>query len=423
MLQADPQRMLKDIQTLAALSSTPAEQGITRISWTREYAQGADYIKGRMQQAGLEVREDEAGNLGGLLRGQDPDLAPIVSGSHLDTVWYAGAYDGVLGVAAALECARILRENHIQLRRDYLVVGMVEEESSRTGRVLTGSSWICAQLQGLPLPRIQSLEGERFEKMLADYRAWQQIQTPPAPLLSRTPLAFLEVHDEQGPVLEQRGIALGVVEQIRGILNLEVSLTGASGHPGTVPMSARHDPSLAAYQVCLDADRYVRTHYGDCATITFGKMEIRPGSSNSIPGQAVFSVDIRFDREEAGKEIQSYLRSRLEKCAGSQGLELSVQLRTEKAPVSMDSRLCALLQRACREEGCSPLLMSSGAGHDSMNFAPLCPTAMLFTPCRGGISHNAAEYVAPEHMALAAQVLCQTILLLDKECFGWTSKR
>ncbi len=412
--KARPERILEDIQALAAISSTPAEDGITRVSWTEEYARGTDYVKRRMQEAGLEVTEDEAGNLCGCRRGSSP-VGSILSGSHLDTVFCSGAYDGIQGVACALEAARLLEENGIRLRNHYKVLGMAEEEGTRTGCVLTGSTCIRRELEGKGLPDITGRDGRPLREILEEYRGFQQVQVPRASLLQREPMAYVEIHDEQGPVLEQAGEEIGIVEHIRGIRNFDVILTGASGHPGTVPMTARRDCSLAAYAVCLAASRYVEEHFDKEATITFGKMLVRPGSSNSIPGEAEFSVDIRFGSREAGEDIVQKVRALVQEQAQEAGLQVQLREHMSKDVVPMAGRLQEIIQEVCWRQGLSARRMDSGAGHDAMNFAAVCPSAMIFTPCRDGVSHNVKEYVPEASLGMAADVLYETILELDKE--------
>ncbi len=407
-------RMMEEIRMLAEISATPREEGITRISWTEEYARGSDYVKRRMQEAGLDVREDRAGNLAGCLHGSDP-AGSILSGSHIDTVICSGAYDGIQGVVCALEAARLLQENGISLKNHYKVLAMAEEEGTRTGCVLTGSTSIRRELAGEELPDITGKDGTPLRDILRQYRGFQEVHVKEGSLLKQEPMIFVEVHDEQGPMLEQEGIDIGIVEHIRGIRNFDVILTGQSGHPGTVPMSARRDCSLAAYEICLKASRYVLEHYDREATITFGKMLIRPGSSNSIPGEAEFSVDIRFGDKEAGLQIAEKVRGLAQEAAQALGLQVAFREHMSKDVVPMSKSVQAIVEGVCRRQGFTFRRMDSGAGHDAMNFAAFCPAAMIFSPCAGGISHNVREYVSEESLAKAADVLYETIIELDKE--------
>lgn len=405
---------------LAGISADPADQGVTRVSWTREYAEGADFVKQRMKKAGLEVWADAAGNICGCLKGEAPK-GSILSGSHLDTVLLGGAFDGAMGIVCALEAARLLRENGAVLQNNYKVLAMAEEEGTRTGKVLTGSAYIKESLEKTAKEAEACLlagsdkEGKKLGEIISEYRNMEKIKLPQRSLLTQEPMVFLEVHAEQGPVLEREKIQIGIVENIRGIKSFEVTLTGESGHPGTVPMSMRCDPSLAAYEICLLASRYVKTYWDEDATITFGRMEVRPGSDNSIPGKVKFSVDIRFRYPEIGALVEQKVMELVRKQEQKMGFQVKSRPQMEKMPVPMDKITENVLEQICRFRKKTWMRMDSGAGHDAMNFAQICPTAMIFSPCRNGISHNIKELVSEEDMKNAAEVLYETIIKLDGE--------
>lgn len=414
MCKVSSERIQKDIETLSRISSTPAEQGITRISWTREYAKGTDYIKQRMEETGLQVWEDELGNVCGLMEGST-GKGVIVTGSHLDTVICSGAYDGIQGVACAIEAARFLMDNQIKLSHSLEIIGMVEEEGTRTGNVLTGSSYLCRSLEDEKIPYYKDSDGIALDEMLRQYREDERVKVARHRALKEPPAAFIEVHDEQGPVLEQKGIEIGIVRKIRGIINFEVRLKGKGGHPGTVPMSLRRDSSLSAYEVCLKASRFVEQEYNDEATITIGKMKLLPGSGNSIVQETIFSVDIRFSRQDIGETIERQVHRYLDEAAGKRGLSVEIKSFTRKSPAPLDEKIIDAIRKSCLDMDEDYLLMDSGAGHDSMNFASICPTAMIFSPCSGGVSHNVEEYVSEQALEKVTEALIRTIIRLDKE--------
>lgn len=407
-------RILNDIETLSRISSTPIRQGITRISWTREYAKGAGYIKKRMEETGLQTWEDDLGNVCGLLKGK-PGMGVIATGSHLDTVICSGAYDGVQGVACAIEAARYLRDNRIGLSHSLEIIGMAEEEGTRTGNVLTGSSYICQSLVNREIPCYKDSDGVSLDEILGQYRQEAGMNAECRRAFLEPPAAFLEVHDEQGPILEQKGIEIGIVRKIRGIINFEVRLKGKGGHPGTVPMNLRRDSSLAAYEVCLKAGSFVEREYNDEATITVGKMKLLPGSGNSIVQETVFSVDIRFSAQAIGERIEKQVHMYLDEAVRQRNLTMEIKPFTRKPPVPLDERIMEAVRKSCLDMGEDYLMMDSGAGHDSMNFASICPTAMIFSPCAGGVSHNVEEYVSPNALEKVTEALIRTIIRLDKE--------
>lgn len=414
MYKVSTERIVKDIEALSRISSTPPEQGITRISWTEEYARGTDYIKKRMEETGLRIWEDGLGNVCGLMEGE-PGRGVMVTGSHLDTVICSGAYDGIQGVVCALEAARFLRDNQIKLSHSLEIIGMAEEEGTRTGNVLTGSSYICRSLADEEILCRKDLDGVSLDGILRQYRRDETVKTGRHRALEEPPAVFIEVHDEQGPVLEQKGIEIGIVQKIRGIIQFEVRMKGKGGHPGTVPMSLRRDSSLAAYQVCLRASSFVEREYNDEATITVGKMKLLPGSGNSIVQETIFSVDIRFSSQDIGDRIEQQFGRYLDEAARQGNLSVEIKPFTRKGPVALDETVMDAVRQSCLDMGQPYLLMDSGAGHDSMNFAAICPTAMIFSPCAGGVSHNVEEYVTEKALEKVTEALIRTIIRLDKE--------
>lgn len=408
------ERIKEDVEALRRISSTPYEGGITRISWTGEYAKGADYIKNRMKEAGLRVWEDALGNVCGLLEGE-PGVEIIAAGSHLDTVICSGAYDGVEGVACAMEAVRVLRENGIHLTHSLEILGMIEEEGARTGNVLTGSAYLCRYGENEEIPGLKDFEGRTLEEILARYKREERVPVEEHRAFEKPPKAFIEVHDEQGPVLEQRGLGIGIVRRIRGMISFEVRLRGKGGHPGTVPMDMRRDSGLAAFEACLKSAGYVEREYNDQATLTVGRMKLLPGSGNSIPREAVFSVDIRFASQDIGDRIERQVLGELEEAAKRKDLSVEITTFTRKAPVDLDEKLIRIIREACRDMEEPYLYMDSGAGHDSMNFASICPTAMIFSPCRGGVSHDVQEYVEEKDLEKVTEALVRTIIKIDKE--------
>lgn len=410
MISADGKRMMEEIHTLATMSDTALKTGITRISWTREYAQGTDFIKTKMLEAGLEICEDKIGNICACLNGSNPK-GSILSGSHLDTVRCGGAFDGVMGVICALEVARLLKNNVIKLKNNYKILAMVEEEGTSTGNVLTGSSYIRKCFEN-DMSGVEKLLPDK--EIVQSYKEGEKVIVEEYPLLKKEKMVFIEVHNEQGPILEKSKKEIGIVNRIRGIINFEVNLKGISGHPGTVPMSARCDCSLAAYEICLNASDYVKKYYEEEATITFGKMNLWPGSSNCIPGEVTFSVDIRFGNRTIGEIIEKKVLELVE-TQQKKGIQATYKMHMKTAPTQLDDRLSEVIDNVCEQKNYERMKLDSGAGHDTINFAKICPSAMIFSPCKEGISHNVREYVEKKDIENVTNVLYETILRLDKE--------
>lgn len=411
---ADMKRIQADIELLKNISEKHfnKEEGITRISFTQTYRRGADLFKLRMAEAGLTVREDSIGNVYGRLEGTDPDLPVILSGSHLDTVRCAGAYDGIAGAVCALEAARMIKEKGMLLKHPYEVIGTIEEEGSRFGQVLIGSQFVAGVFGEEDLDRIRDFEGMTLREILKSYLP---SETCPAYRRTEEILAVIELHGEQGPVLEAEKIDIGIVEDIVAISWITVSVSGFAGHAGTVPMPLRQDAAAGACRLIDSIIRYTIEHHTYDATATIGKFELLPGSSNCIPFKCVFTVDIRSGKKSKIDELMSFIQNRAKEAAQECHVDIQIRVDSRKDPVAMDEKLRSLLQKSCEQLGYSCRSINSGAGHDAMVFSTRWPTAMIFVPCSKGITHNPEEYVSPEALAKGATVLYETIIALDSE--------
>ena len=407
---ANINRIEADILHLKAISE-PCEAGTTRIGFTPTYRQGADFFKSRMAEAGLTVREDRIGNVYGRLPGSSPELPVILSGSHLDTVRCAGAYDGIAGAVCALEAARMLRENSITLRRSYEVVGTIEEEGTRFGQVLLGSKFACGVFGTRELSAICDPDAATLQDILAGY-----LPEDTCPVFRKDDeiMAVLELHDEQGPVLEAEGVDIGIVEHIVAISWLTVTVIGFAGHAGTVPMPLRQDAATGACRLIDRIARHTTQHYAQTATATVGKLELQPGSSNCIPSQCTFTVDLRAGKLADVDALTDFIKQRAAEVGQECQVDIQVTVNSRTDAIAMDPQLGKLLQQSCQTLGHSWRAMNSGAGHDAMIFSGRWPTAMLFVPCVKGVTHNPAEYVFPQALGKGADVLYHTILALDQ---------
>ncbi len=407
---ANAKRILADIEALRGITE-PCEAGTTRIGFTEAYRRGADYFKGRLREAGLDVWEDSAGNIYGRLEGEERGAPAILSGSHLDTVRCAGAFDGVAGAVCALEAARLLRENGVKLRHPFEVIGTVEEEGTRFGQVLLGSEMITGSCGEQELDTIRDPDGTPLRRILADYLP---PDVRPARRKTEEIAAVLELHDEQGPVLEAEGIDIGVVGRIVAISWLTVTVNGFAGHAGTVPMPLRQDAATGACRLIDRIARHTTERYPDSATATIGKLSLLPGSTNCIPAKATFTVDLRSGEMQNLLDLTDFIRKQAalieEECA----VTVDIQVDSLKQPIEMDPLLRQMIRESCDALGCSRREIDSGAGHDAMIFSRRWPTAMIFIPCVKGITHNPAETVLPEALEKGADVLYETILRMDQ---------
>ena len=352
----------------------------------------ANELVGRwMAEAGMAVRVDGALNLVGSLPGSDPGAGTLLLGSHLDTVRDAGAFDGPLGVIAAIECVERLRAQEVSLPFAVDVIGFSDEEGLRFGTAYLGSRAVAGTLDDAARALIggdadaASRRGERL-------------------------LGYVELHIEQGPVLEQRDAPVAVVTAIAGATRAEVAFTGRAGHAGTVPMELRRDAAAALAELVLAVEAAGRGTPGLVATV--GQLSAEPGAPNVIPGRAVGSLDVRHADDATRAAAVAALAERAAEIAGRRGVELAWEERMETAAVAMDPALTALLEQAVAARGLPAVRLPSGAGHDAVALSELTGTAMLFVRCAGGISHHPDESVDPADVEAAIDVLDGFLRLL-----------
>ena len=387
-----------DLQEAARIGAD--DGGVSRFAWTPELAEANAWFVARLQELGLEAQIDSAGNVFG--RWNEGGETAVLVGSHLDTVPRGGRYDGALGVLAALEVVRSLKRAGATLRRPLWVVSFNDEEGGRFQTGMLGSRAFIGDLElddwrARGVGDAMAAAGFDFDR-LAEARGIDSVG------------AYLELHIEQGPVLEQEGLDLGIVTAISGLLGFRVQLTGEANHAGTTPMASRRDALAGASRVVL-ALRDEARERGDM-TANVGIVSVTPGGFNVIPGTAEFTIDVRAGDAETFARAERFVRDTLERVADEEQLELEVSETHRKQPTPLDPELQDVLAEAARAEGASFRRMPSGAGHDAMVLAKHVPAAMLFVPSRAGISHSPEEYTTPEQCALGARVLARAVARL-----------
>ncbi|HEY3069301.1 MAG TPA: Zn-dependent hydrolase [Gaiellaceae bacterium] len=374
--------------------------GVSRFAWTPELARANEWLVERLQGLGLATEIDPAGNVFG--RWDEGEGSAVLVGSHLDTVPRGGRFDGALGVLAALEAVRSLRDDGVSLRRPLWVVSFNDEEGSRFQTGMLGSRAFVGDLdlddwRERGVADAMKEAGFDFER-LPEARGVDEVG------------AYLELHIEQGPVLEEEGVDLGIVTGIAGMLGFRVRLTGEANHAGTTPMASRRDALAGAARVVLVLREEARTR-GDM-TANVGVLTIEPGGFNVIPGAAEFTIDARAGDAATFARVDRFVRDTLERVAAEEQLGIEVAETHRKPPTPLDPGLQDLLERAAADEAASVRRMPSGAGHDAMVLAKRVPAAMLFVPSRGGISHSPDEYTPPEQCELGARVLAGAVRAL-----------
>lgn len=405
-LRVNAQRLQERIDRLARIGGSP--RGVTRLAFTEADLRGRAYVTRLMQEAGLEVRIDNAGNLSGRLPGESPGLAPIVLGSHIDTVPLAGAYDGVLGVMAAIECVQVLGEVGIPARHPLEVIVFANEEGG-----LTGSRALAGRLNAQALEE-SSRSGMSVREGIAALggNAGRISRTVRRPGEVR---AYLELHIEQGGSLESKGTDIGIVEGFVGIRWWDVTVTGHANHAGTTPMNARRDALLAASRLVIAVNRAATSLPGR-QVATVGRIRAEPGAPNVIPGRVELSLELRDLAKPKLERVFQEIRSRAQTIEQETGTEIEFnEIDIGVEPTLTDPNLQGLIRLAAEALGLSYARLPSGAAHDAQNMAHIAPSALIFVPSAGGISHSPREYTKPRDVANGANLLLQTLIGLDRQ--------
>ena len=384
---------IEKLKWLSQFGKDP-EGGVTRLLYSKEWVKAQHALKEWMENEGLEVRFDKIGNLFGTIKGKNPNET-VLTGSHVDSVKNGGIYDGPYGIVAGILALKHLKEKYGQPLRNIEVVSMAEEEGSRFPFAFWGSKNIVGLAKREDVENITDFEGIPFVEAMgeAGFGFRDESKEP------RTDLkAFVEVHIEQGSVLETEKKSVGIVHSIVGQRRFTVEVKGEANHAGTTPMGYRKDAVYAASQMVFDIITMSR-NVGDPLVTTVGKIEAQPNIVNVVPGKAIFTIDVRHTDKKAIISFTEQLTTRINEVSKEHGVEITIDMWMDADPVPMDATVVELIEKQCKENGLNYKLMHSGAGHDSQIFAPFVPTAMLFVPSLNGISHNPAEYTEPADLA------------------------
>lgn len=405
-LEVNGPRLNGMLQELARFGATP-EGGSHRVAFSDADLEGRAYVRERMEAAGLQTRVDEAGNLLGSRAGAETGLPPLLVGSHIDTVPEGGSYDGPLGSLAAVEAALRLHEEGMQTRHPLEVVIFANEEGGKTGsRAMSGE----VEPSEFDLPTASGYTiGDGTARIGGDPGQLERVQRRPGDVAS-----YLELHIEQGAILEGQQIPIGVVEGIVGIRRWNVEVEGFANHAGTTPMDDRRDPMVAAARFADSVYRTARELPGR-QVATVGRIEAFPGAPNVIPGRVALSLEIRDLEMERIDEVFELLRERAEEIGGDTDTAFSFSPFYLSRAAPTDPRLQGLVEGAADSLGLESLRMPSGAGHDAQSIALFAPVGMIFVPSVDGISHSPREHTQPEHVVNGGNVLLRTLLRMDEE--------
>jgi beta-ureidopropionase / N-carbamoyl-L-amino-acid hydrolase len=403
-IQIDSKALLARLDTLAQIGAI-AGGGCCRLALTDEDRAGRDLVVAWMRELGLEVRIDAIGNVFALRRGRE-DGPPVMTGSHIDTVRTGGRYDGNYGVLAGLEVVAALNRVGMTTRRPLAVAFFTNEEGARFAPDMMGS---LVHVGGMPLPEALATVGIDGKTVGAELtRIGYAGVLMPGQI---RPHAFLELHIEQGPILDAEGVTIGAVENLQGISWQEISIKGQSNHAGTTPMRLRRDAGYAAARIGVELRAIARAMAGD-QVATMGAVTLHPNLINVIAARATLTADLRNTDEGLLQQAEARFAEGLARVAREEQVEIISRRLARFEPVMFDPVLARLVAEVAGELGHSVRPMTSGAGHDAQMFARICPSAMIFVPSVKGLSHNVAEHTEPADLEAGANVLLQALLRL-----------
>ena len=395
-------RLDREIDELAGLSAHPAP-AVTRVLFSKEDIAARQWLMAKAKDAGFHVRTDPAGNMFIRWEGDEPCLPAVATGSHTDAIPNAGKYDGVVGVLGGLEAMRQLREGGHQPKRSIELIMFTSEEPTRFGIGCLGSRLMAGTTTPEQAATLRDPDGRSLDELREAAGCRGNLAVVKVPSLAYT--AFIELHIEQGPLLEEAQLDIGIVEKIAAPSAFRLVLKGSGGHAGAVLMKDRHDAFLAAAEIALLVERAALSSGSPDTVGTCGLVEVKPGAINSIPCAVKMEVDFRDTNREARDKALAKIGEGVREICKRRGIEIDWQVINQDPPAICEPNLVALAESKAKAAGFSCRRMVSRAYHDSLFMARICPTTMIFIPCHKGYSHRPDEYSSPESIAKGVEVL------------------
>ncbi len=411
-LQIDSSKLMAELKHLSTFSDAPSP-AVTRILWTEQDMKARAWLKGLALEAGLHYREDALGNTFIRLKGSQPDLPAIGTGSHTDAIPFSGMYDGTVGVLGGLEALRAIKRSGVKAKRSLEVLMFTAEEPTRFGLGCLGSRVLAGAIELEKIRALKDSDGIDVETARGKVGYTAPLETVLLP--KNYYAAFVELHIEQAPLLEQEKLQIGVVNAIAAPASFFVHLEGEGGHAGARLMPGRRDALLAAAEIALAVETAALATDAIDTVGTTGLLEIHPAAINSIPSKAKMGIDIRdIDGSRRDQAVNQVLET-IKKVAAKRNVQASIELINADPPAQSDPRILEAIRSSIATMQISSLEMVSRAYHDSLFMARVCPMAMIFIPCRGGISHRPDEFAAPQDIARGVEVLARTMLTLAEQ--------
>jgi N-carbamoyl-L-amino-acid hydrolase len=410
-LRIDSTRLQAQIHALAAISEVPAPV-VTRVLFSDADLKARAFVKNICHELALSLRQDAVGNIFARWPGSNPELPPIATGSHIDAIPNAGRYDGVVGVLGALEAFRALKQTGFQPKRSLELIVFTAEEPTRFGIGCLGSRLLAGALSLRKAADLRDREGHDLDywrkRAGLGNQGLESVRLP-----KNSYHVFVELHIEQGPLLEKAKAPIGVVEKIAAPSTLRVRLSGVGGHAGAVLMPDRQDALLAGAEIALAVERAALTTRSPDTVATTGVFRIEPGAVNSVPCRAWLEIDLRDTRIQTRDAALKFLKSAIPKICRRRRIQFQVETLNVDAPAICAPALVKIVASVCNELGLKVKRMMSRAYHDSLFMAQICPTTMIFIPCRGGVSHRPDEYSSPAQIKAGVEVLAHTLARLS----------
>lgn len=403
----DGERLWRRISELGEIGHQESD-GVTRLSLTDEERAAKDRVAVYMEEAGLSVREDAAGNLFGRREGRNPDAPAVLVGSHVDSVYDGGNFDGPLGVLAGIEVVQTMEEGVIQTENPVEVVAFTDEEGARFSFGMIGSRALAGRLSPEDLDH-EDENGVSIANAMRDY-GLDPGRIGEAARPSGSVAAYVELHIEQGRVLENEGLPVGVVTGIAAPVWRRLVFTGETGHAGTTPMELRRDALAAAAEVMAVIEAEASATGSSVATV--GQLGVEPGGINIIPGRVELSLDLRDIDEGTRDLVEERILQRAREVCGKRGVGFETEVLQRMAPASCSQTVRGAVEDACEKLGIGPYTLASGAAHDGMQLVGLCPVGMIFIRSKNGVSHSPDEWSSKEDCEVGANVLYHTVLTL-----------
>ena len=409
-MKIDKEWVINQIEKIACFGK--GQRGITRLAFTETDIKAQEYIMGLMDEAGLVVSRDQMGNIIGRLEGQDKALPAVLTGSHLDTVPESGKFDGVVGVVGGLAAIRRI-QGMGALNHTVELIVFVGEESSRFGFATMGSKAMAGLADTHAWGKAKDQNGISFLQVMSQHNL--DLQQIGLAARSREQIkSFVELHIEQGQILEKSGNTIGIVKTISAPTRLKITVEGIAAHSGSTPMEERHDALVSAGMIILAIQEIALDQSSRGTVATVGAVKVHPGSINVLPGLVEMLEDLRGVNQESIIECLQDIKDAISTIAEQQHTVVAIGMISAEKPIEINSKISELIEKSCNDIGASYQMLHSGSGHDVMNMSRLAPTGMIVVASKNGMSHNPDEFTEYDDIMIGIDVLTETLYQLAK---------